>query len=190
MYWSKIKKNKCVKPKLWDEIVSQNEYCIRSLMDNHDHIFPIYDIFSILTVFKISARPRTLTGKIWVSPASFSPLSYINFGKIVLLSGKFQILFWRLYLPSLKSCSIHLRAISHELLIISTLDVSLKITNLRLYTHLPGTNGLMTSVFFCFQCSLERDGLFLHQYRTAHCKPLINAWGILCYHIPSVFEIS
>ena len=38
------------------------------------------------TVFKI----------IWVGPASFPSLSYINFGKIVLQSGKFQILFWRL----------------------------------------------------------------------------------------------
>ena len=47
-------------------------------------------------VFKISARPRTLTGKIWVGPASFPSLSYINFDKIVLRSGKFQILFWRL----------------------------------------------------------------------------------------------
>ena len=70
-----------------------------------------------LTVFKISAGPRTLTGKIWVGPAS-SPLSYINFGKIVLRSGKFQILFWRLRpsllthiyaslsLSGLKSCTI------------------------------------------------------------------------------------
>ena len=52
------------------------------------------------SVFKISAGPRTLTGKIWVGPASFPSLSYINiyinFGKIVLRSGKFQILFWRL----------------------------------------------------------------------------------------------
>ena len=46
-----------------------------------------------LSVLKISAGLRTLTGKIWVGPASFSSLSYINFGKIVLLSGKFQILF-------------------------------------------------------------------------------------------------
>ena len=29
-------------------------------------------------VFKISAGPRTLTGKIWVGPASFPSLSYIN----------------------------------------------------------------------------------------------------------------
>ena len=43
-------------------------------------------------VFEISAGPLTLTGKIWVSPASFPSLSYINFGKIVLRSGKFQIL--------------------------------------------------------------------------------------------------
>ena len=42
------------------------------------------------------ARPWTLTGKIWVGSPSFPSLSYINFGKIVLRSGKLQILFWRL----------------------------------------------------------------------------------------------
>ena len=53
---------------------------------------------SCWSVFKISAGAQTLTGKICVSPASFPPLSYINFGKTVLRSGKFQILFWRLLL--------------------------------------------------------------------------------------------
>ena len=47
-------------------------------------------------VFKISAGLRTLTGKIWVGPASFPFLSYVNLDKIVLWSCKFQILFWRL----------------------------------------------------------------------------------------------
>ena len=47
-------------------------------------------------VFKISAGPQTLTGKIWVGTASFPSLSYVNFGKIVLRSAKFQISFWRL----------------------------------------------------------------------------------------------
>ena len=45
-------------------------------------------------------------------------------------------------LSSVKSFGIHLRAISHEMLKISSLDVSLKITNLRLHPHLPGTNEL------------------------------------------------
>ena len=40
------------------------------------------------TVFKISAGPRTMTGKIWVGPASFRSLWYINFSKIVLWSSK------------------------------------------------------------------------------------------------------
>ena len=53
-------------------------------------------------VFKISAEPLTLTGKIWVGPASFPSLSHTNFGKIVLRSSKFQILFWRLYHTSSK----------------------------------------------------------------------------------------
>ena len=47
------------------------------------------------TVFKISAGLQTLTGKTWVGPASFPSLPYI-LGKIVLWSGKFQILFWGL----------------------------------------------------------------------------------------------
>ena len=54
-------------------------------------------LFSLLKyidpVFKISARPRTLTGKIWVGQANFPSLSYIHFGKIVLQFDKFQILF-------------------------------------------------------------------------------------------------
>ena len=37
----------------------------------------------------------------------------------------------------------NLSAISHEMLKTSTLDVSLKITNLRLHLHLPGTNELI-----------------------------------------------
>ena len=64
----------------------------------HDNIEDCKLFQHPLTVFKISAGPRTLTGKIWVGPASFPSLSYIpvNFGEIVLRSGKFQILFWRL----------------------------------------------------------------------------------------------
>ena len=49
-----------------------------------------------ISVFKLSAGPGTLTSKIWVGPASFPSLSKKNFGKIMLQSGKFQILFWRL----------------------------------------------------------------------------------------------
>ena len=53
----------------------------------------------------------------------------------------------------MKSCGIHLRAISHEMLKIATLDVSLKITNLRLHPHLPGTNELSITWWFPWQCS-------------------------------------
>ena len=49
--------------------------------------------YDVLTVFKISPRPQTLTGKIWVGPTSFLSLSYINFGTIVFWSGKFHTLF-------------------------------------------------------------------------------------------------
>ena len=59
-----------------------------------------------VTVFKICARPPTLTGKNGVSPASFPSLPYINFGKIVLRSGKLQILFWRLGLVQERCNSI------------------------------------------------------------------------------------
>ena len=47
-------------------------------------------------VFKISAGPQTLTGKNGFGPAGFPSLPYIKFGKIVLQSGKFQVLFRRL----------------------------------------------------------------------------------------------
>ena len=46
---------------------------------------------------KYQTGQQTLTGKIWVGLVSFPSLSYINFGKIVLQSSKFQILFWRLF---------------------------------------------------------------------------------------------
>ena len=44
-------------------------------------------------------------------------------------------------------CGIHLRAISHEILsILDHVDMTLKITNLRLQSHLPGTNELNTLI--------------------------------------------
>ena len=45
-------------------------------------------------------------------------------------------------LSSMRSCGIHLRAISQERLKISMLDISLKIINLILQPHLPGNNEL------------------------------------------------
>ena len=48
-------------------------------------------------VFKISAGPQALDCKTGVSLASFPSLLYINFGKIVLRSSKFQILFWGVF---------------------------------------------------------------------------------------------
>ena len=54
------------------------------------------EIWIGIPAFKISAGPQTLTDKISLAPASFPSLSYINFGKIMLWSSKFQILFWRL----------------------------------------------------------------------------------------------
>ena len=62
----------------------------------HNHMAPKLNT----AVFKISARPWTLTSKIRVGLASFPSLSYINFGKIVLWSGKFETLFE----DSLKCC--------------------------------------------------------------------------------------
>ena len=53
-----------------------------------------------IAVFKISVGQWTLTGKIWVNLASFPSLSYVNFGKIVLQSSKFHILFRRLILTT------------------------------------------------------------------------------------------
>ena len=56
----------------------------------------LHNVMTQVAVFKKSAGQRTLTGKIFVCPTSSPSLSYINFDKIVLRSGKFQILFWRL----------------------------------------------------------------------------------------------
>ena len=53
--------------------------------------------FGVFPVFKISAWSWTLTGKTWVGPTSFPSLPYINFIKFLLWSGKYQILFWRLF---------------------------------------------------------------------------------------------
>ena len=70
-------------PNSWNQLWNNNRCCVSY-------------IANIMSIFKISARPRTLTGKTGVSPTGFPSLPYINFGKIVLQSGKFQILFWRL----------------------------------------------------------------------------------------------
>ena len=48
---------------------------------------------------------------------------------------------------SMKFFCIHMRAISQEMLSISILDVSLKITNLRLRLHLSGDNELTLCTF-------------------------------------------
>ena len=73
---------------------------LNSCQQNRGHNVLIFTYRGPYAVFKISAGPQTLTVKIWVGPASFPSLSYINFGKIVLRSGKFQILFWRLLMPN------------------------------------------------------------------------------------------
>ena len=102
------------------------------------------------TVFKISDGPRTLTGKIWVGPASFPSLRYmyINFGKIMLRSGMFHILFWRLItwinvgLPLMRFCGINLRSISQSVSKLQFYEISLKILLLKLCPHLPGASEL------------------------------------------------
>ena len=76
-------------------LVTMHSVLWEQYLKSLDHLTSCF----ICTVFEISAGPRTLTGKIWVGPASFPFLPYINFGKIVLRSGKFQILFWRLCPP-------------------------------------------------------------------------------------------
>ena len=81
------------------------------------------------SVFKISAGPRTLTGKIWVGPASFPSLSYINFGKIVLRSGKFQILFWRLCIS--QSCGMPCKQLLIHHKIFTTISQSTHITTIN-----------------------------------------------------------
>ena len=68
---------------------------LRSLMITANLIIMITG--NLRTVFKISAGPRTLTAKTGIGPASFPSIPYINLGKIVLLSGKFHILFWTLW---------------------------------------------------------------------------------------------
>ena len=60
---------------------------------------------------------------------------------------------------SMRSWGIHLRAIPQQMLRIFILDMSLKITNWRLQSHLPGDNELIW--FLCFVC-LGR--LFLKLY--------------------------
>ena len=70
------------------------DWVVLSLLDENKWFIEKFPINS--PVFKISAGPQTLTGKIGVSPAGFPFLSYINLGKIVLWYSKFQILFWRL----------------------------------------------------------------------------------------------
>ena len=49
----------------------------------------------------------------------------------------------------MRSCGFHLRAILQEMPQVCILDLSLKITNLRLQLHLPGANEL-TYLFLKF----------------------------------------
>ena len=66
----------------------------------------------------------------------------------------------------MRSCGIQLKVISLEQLKISILDVSLKITILRLQLHLPGANespvsGLLTILF------ISQDSCMIHFYASA-----------------------
>ena len=49
------------------------------------------------------------------------------------------------YSNPLTHCGLYRHINEHEMLKITTLDVSLKITNLRLHLHLPGTKELIAS---------------------------------------------
>ena len=51
---------------------------------------------------------------------------------------------------SARSCGIHLRAISQQMPKISIVDVSSKITNLRLQQNLPGASDLIQSLSKCY----------------------------------------
>ena len=75
----------------WECTWAHNIYQLHS-------IWMQFGIPSCSAVFKMSAGPWTLTGKTVVGPAGFPSLPCLNFDKILLLSSKFQILFWRLVL--------------------------------------------------------------------------------------------
>ena len=86
--------------------------------------------------------------KFIISVAYWCHMAAKNLVKIVsddgLLSSHQDITWTNVDLSSGKSCGIHLTANSQEMLKISILDVSLKVTNSVLQSHPLGTNELTT----------------------------------------------
>ena len=93
---------------------------------------------------------------------------------------------------SVRSCDIHLMAISQEMLKIAVIDMSLKFINLRLQLHFHGANGLidpmLTHIYsisqeICtrFCCALLCCGYaIVHNEFTWSIYPYSS--GLLCWH--------
>ena len=96
----------------------------------------------------ITKRERSLTHCGLATPYGDIDLGH-HWPRQWLVAWRHQAITWtNVDLSLVKSCGIHLRAVSHEMLKISTLDVSLKIINLRLHPHLQVANELNWLLWF------------------------------------------
>ena len=67
--------------------------------------------------------------------------------RLWLLAWQHQAIAWtNVDLTSVRSCGIHLRTTLQQMLMMSILSMCLKITNLRVQLHLPGTNELRCEI--------------------------------------------
>ena len=161
--------------------IKDTRFCMPVSPGTHPENFLSKSLY-IYTVFKISAGPRTLTGKIWVGPASFPSLSYINFGKIVLRSGKFQILFWRLYIQQILQSFLLIKSltswmISHDQWFILSYTfilhcISTNQHNQRLILFIFRT---LRDNFVCTPSQWETT---LHCNVVSHCLGAYTKWSL------------
>ena len=75
--------------------------------------------------------------------------------------------------PSVKSCSIRLRAILQQMLKMSILNMNLKITDFRLQPHIPDVNELISSSYHKFH--FAKDYSLMIQTWCKFCSPLLKA---------------
>ena len=78
----------------------------------------------------------------------------------------------------MRSCGIHLTAISQEMHKISILDMTLKMTNWRLQQHLPEANKLMISTMLLHCISELQHTLHSMGAKNAHLDPSIADKGL------------
>ena len=82
--------------------------------------------------------------------------------------------------PSVSSCGIHMRAISHQLLEISIVNTSLRIIDLSWHPFFPGTNELISASVASHTLYQRRQWLDISVSRWRHQMKTFSALLALC----------